>query len=652
MAVEAVKRRGLQGVGFVFTQDDSFTGVDLDDCIEDGEIAPWALQIVDSLDSYAEISPSKTGIKIIAKGSLPTDTTGRRRGSVEMYHSGRYFTITGEALESGKGITESQAALDTLYGGIVADRDAKAAQKHTGTKAATQTPQDARTTTAAGFSGDDKRLLEKASRKQLFRALFHGGNISGFKSPSDADVALCGMLAFWTGKDAERMDRLFRASALYREKWERRDYRESTIEAAISRCRDVYTGQTPTEGRESVVARFQAERDAVDSLAFDWRGGDTDFKVSHSLIDTGCVSGSLSATGAAAGSAGDEPTVAMAVREFLLAAGIGSKDTVRESVARLIGVGYLEIAVSGEKPTSTATTYRLRFAKTLAVRESKVVHSDTPPHCVYYGPIVTPVLQQSNAPDVTRMRAQYNPPRKAFDKNGRPTPNYTGHLEKKLPILDGRVYRHITQNPGVGVEEIAAHLGKNTKDGRGNLKKRSLKQLSSFGLVDERDGGYYPAESHADRFAEYLENSGCNAAESRQRDKIERERLAYEMYATGQKIVQDFHDEEQPGFDSEQQGFDSGEWVPGIEESMPTMPVKEATESPRTDAAVSPRGVVPFAAAEVVHALDCPCMGCSVTTPKFAVPNPYPTDSGLPRIEPRPPIPQDNPNQHDTRKAA
>ena len=57
---------GLAGVGFVFSADDPFSGVDLDDCLEadTGQLKPWARQIVDRLASYAEISPSGTGVKI------------------------------------------------------------------------------------------------------------------------------------------------------------------------------------------------------------------------------------------------------------------------------------------------------------------------------------------------------------------------------------------------------------------------------------------------------------------------------------------------------------------------------------------------------------------------------------------------------------
>src|SRR5262245_59180889 len=70
----------VAGVGFVFTRDDSYVGVDIDDCRDPatGEIADWAQSIINDLDSYAEVSPSGTGVKIWVKGELPGDGSGRK----------------------------------------------------------------------------------------------------------------------------------------------------------------------------------------------------------------------------------------------------------------------------------------------------------------------------------------------------------------------------------------------------------------------------------------------------------------------------------------------------------------------------------------------------------------------------------------------
>jgi hypothetical protein len=71
-AVRRAEEHGL-GIGFVFSSGDPFVGVDLDKCRspETGEIAPWAQEIIEEVDSYTEVSPSGTGVHIIAKGKLP-----------------------------------------------------------------------------------------------------------------------------------------------------------------------------------------------------------------------------------------------------------------------------------------------------------------------------------------------------------------------------------------------------------------------------------------------------------------------------------------------------------------------------------------------------------------------------------------------------
>jgi hypothetical protein len=85
---------GLAGLGFVFKP--PYVGVDLDKCrnAETGATQPWALEVIKMLDSYTELSPSKTGYHILLKGVLPAG--GNRRGQVEVYTQSRYFTITGE----------------------------------------------------------------------------------------------------------------------------------------------------------------------------------------------------------------------------------------------------------------------------------------------------------------------------------------------------------------------------------------------------------------------------------------------------------------------------------------------------------------------------------------------------------------------------
>jgi len=97
-AVAAYKEGSYDGIGFVFTKEDEFVGVDLDHCLnEAGEVESWAREIIDELDSYTEASPSGTGVHILLKATL---SDGRnRKGPVEIYSHGRYFTVTGKHLE-------------------------------------------------------------------------------------------------------------------------------------------------------------------------------------------------------------------------------------------------------------------------------------------------------------------------------------------------------------------------------------------------------------------------------------------------------------------------------------------------------------------------------------------------------------------------
>ena len=64
-ALAAVAKYGLEGVGYVFAEDDPFSGIDIDDCRdpETGVIAEWAQEIIGAVPTYWEVSPSGTGVK-------------------------------------------------------------------------------------------------------------------------------------------------------------------------------------------------------------------------------------------------------------------------------------------------------------------------------------------------------------------------------------------------------------------------------------------------------------------------------------------------------------------------------------------------------------------------------------------------------------
>lgn len=115
------------GIGREFLREDKFTGIDLDHCIdEQGQIAPWAQAIIDRLDSYAEYSPSRTGIHIWVRGIIPNNISPNKPepDGIEMYDHARYFTVTGKHLTgTPPTIEDRQAQLLDLYQEVTTRRE-------------------------------------------------------------------------------------------------------------------------------------------------------------------------------------------------------------------------------------------------------------------------------------------------------------------------------------------------------------------------------------------------------------------------------------------------------------------------------------------------------------------------------------------------
>jgi hypothetical protein len=229
--VNAYTEHGYGGIGFVFTPEDDLCGVDLDKCLdpETGEIEDWAREVIGELDSYTEISPSGTGVHILARAALPEGRN--RRGRFEAYDRGRYFTVTGRHLAGTPQTIEGrQEELQNVLRRVFGEESTNGHTK----PVATTEPID------NGLS--DSEVIQKAlaaSNGAKFSRLWNG-DTEEYGSHSEADLALCGMLAFWTGGDAQRIDALFRQSGLYREKWDREDYRSRTIGEALSGKTEFY----------------------------------------------------------------------------------------------------------------------------------------------------------------------------------------------------------------------------------------------------------------------------------------------------------------------------------------------------------------------------------------------------------------------------
>lgn len=224
-AATATKRGG--GVGFVFTAEDPFVGMDLDGCVHDGVVHPAAQDLIDKLGSFWEISPSGTGVHVIAQGELPEGFGNRGRGAwggnVEVYDRGRFFTMTGTGTGQVRECTRELADV---------------AQRYLSPAVPAVTDFDWDHEPADGFAGtDDELLAHLREHDPRFGDIFDGWTIPAGKDngDSDQDFALCARLATLTGDHPRRIERLWSRSKLAeRDKWQREDYRQSTIARAIA----------------------------------------------------------------------------------------------------------------------------------------------------------------------------------------------------------------------------------------------------------------------------------------------------------------------------------------------------------------------------------------------------------------------------------
>lgn len=207
-AVALAAEKKLSGIGFVFTKDDPYVGVDLDGMLDPKSLAmlPAAQDIVQSLSpAYTEISQSGKGIHIIVKGTLPAGA--RRKGPIEVYSEGRYFAITGNILAgSVAAVPDRTEALGDFHRKYLSGADDTA---------------PAATVPAAPTSDAVTAVLAKVDASpdaRFFTTLYEFGETRPGKSASESDMAMAAMLAKYT-RSAEVIEAVMKASALRRPKW-------------------------------------------------------------------------------------------------------------------------------------------------------------------------------------------------------------------------------------------------------------------------------------------------------------------------------------------------------------------------------------------------------------------------------------------------
>jgi primase-polymerase (primpol)-like protein len=221
----AYQRGGFDGIGIVCAN--RLCGFDIDHCIlPDGRWTESAIDIVMSLDSYSEITPSGRGIRVLFWGELPGGWRKNTELGIECYSTARYFTVTGQHMigtpESPQERTDEAAKLHALYA----------------PPEPTPQAQPSQICEARREDDDIIRIAGRAKNSDKVIALLRG-DASSYSSASEADAALCAILAHYT-RDAAQIDRIFKRSELYRaDKWDARHYSngatygQMTIERAL-----------------------------------------------------------------------------------------------------------------------------------------------------------------------------------------------------------------------------------------------------------------------------------------------------------------------------------------------------------------------------------------------------------------------------------
>lgn len=236
-AVTTYRNGGYSGIGIGCFAPMEFC--DVDDCIVDGKFDSRGQDIVDTLNSYTELSPSGNGIHIFYTADNFSYDTSRyyinnRKAQVEAYDhtaTGRFLTLTGKAIHK-TDVFERSAELQIVLDKYMKRPDADVSIP---------------TIEAPGSYLSDESIYTKSStsnQADKFNSLW-AGEIPEDKSHSESDMALAEILAFWCGGDIEQMDRLFRKSGLMRDKWDRPQsgstYGILTLTKAVQKCKAFYS---------------------------------------------------------------------------------------------------------------------------------------------------------------------------------------------------------------------------------------------------------------------------------------------------------------------------------------------------------------------------------------------------------------------------
>ena len=217
-ALTALQSGYYSGLGFMLTS--PLVMIDLDhsyDRTTQTITDPQAAEIVQSLNSYTELSPSGTGLHILSYGQLPGKGI---HTAIEMYGQDRFTTITTNHIPgTPTTIEQHQEAIDALY--------------HRFAPAVTETTNQ--NTRGGVWSGNELTELPPEAEHDAVLQRLLSGDIAGYLSPSNADFVLIMKLLHWTGDNIDLTRSIFLASPLgQREKAKRKTGQTTYVDMTIS----------------------------------------------------------------------------------------------------------------------------------------------------------------------------------------------------------------------------------------------------------------------------------------------------------------------------------------------------------------------------------------------------------------------------------
>jgi hypothetical protein len=332
-------------------------------------------------------------------------------------------------------------------------------------------------------------LAHRSKRGEEFCKLHDRGDATGYKSRSEAHMALFGQYAFWFNRDTETMVQVFKRSTLWANSGRDEEYAQRTAETAASNCTKVYSPgpdlACATENARASLRRFALE------TPWDWRGGPTDFAIFWTSINT--EGGRLCEEGL---------IVAPGTERLSIGTGGTRPNTVSDSTARLEKRGFWR------RLDRSNGRHAERFLIPIPAQTRYIDIKLSP--CVTS--CITGLCCIGDAAPQTY---------KAFDKNGRRIPRgASSYLKNPLGRLVALTVAKAIAYGGLSDCELAQSMGRRA----GSLRERCIAPAIEAGLLVQDGSTNVPPADLLERIERELEETGCTEREKLRRARFEIQR--------------------------------------------------------------------------------------------------------------------------------